>query len=153
MSQAIDSIGYQRLANELLPLANKFYKSQRSNMRVGRSEQVWVAQTTQIIAACCLKPIEHGHWLTALLVASQCRQQGIASGLLLELLQSCAGPVWLFCHPELLAFYQRQGFQPTSKLPAALTERLRRYQQKQPLVALVWQPSSSLSIKSAGALT
>lgn len=143
MSQTVGTISYQRLANELLPLANKFYKSQRSNMRVGRSEQVWVGQTTQIIAACCLKPIENGHWLTALLVASQCRQQGIASALLLHLLRATSGPIWLFCHPDLLAFYQRQGFQPANRLPAALTERLRRYQQKQQLLALVWQPPST----------
>ncbi|MDP3848194.1 MAG: GNAT family N-acetyltransferase [Pseudomonas sp.] len=140
MSQAVEAIHYQPLANELLPLANKFYKSQRSNMRVGRSEQVWIARQGQIIAACCLKPIEHGQWLTALLVASQRRQQGIASTLLRQLLHSRAGPVWLFCHPDLLAFYQRQGFQLATKLPAALTDRLRRYQQKQPLLALVWQP-------------
>ncbi|MDO8695867.1 MAG: GNAT family N-acetyltransferase [Pseudomonas sp.] len=140
MSQAVEAVHYQRLASELLPLANKFYKSQRSNMRVGRSEQVWIARQTQIIAACCLKPVEHGQWLTALLVASQHRQQGIASQLLQQLLRSCAGPVWLFCHPDLLAFYQRQGFQSSTQLPAALADRLRRYQQKQPLLALVWQP-------------
>ena len=143
MSQAVEAVYYQRLASDLLPLANKFYKSQRSNMRVGRSEQVWVARQGQIIAACCLKPIEHGQWLTALLVASQRRQQGIASHLLQQLLPRSAGPVWLFCHPDLLAFYQRQGFQLATKLPAALTERLRRYQQKQALLALVWQPPSA----------
>ncbi|MBX9753423.1 MAG: GNAT family N-acetyltransferase [Pseudomonadaceae bacterium] len=142
MSQAVEAIHYQRLASELLPLANKFYKSQRSNMRVGRSEQVWIARQGQIIAACCLKPVEHGQWLTALLVASQHRRQGIASHLLQQLLHSSAGPVWLFCHPDLLTFYQRQGFQPVSQLPAALADRLRRYQQKQLLLALVWQPSS-----------
>ncbi len=143
MSQATEAIHYQRLASELLPLANKFYKSQRSSMRVGRSEQVWVARQAQIIAACCLKPMAHGQWLTALLVASQHRQQGIASHLLQQLLPSCGGPIWLFCHPDLWAFYQRQGFQPTTQLPAALADRLRRYRQKQSLQALVWQPPSS----------
>ena len=113
-------------------------------MRVGRSEQVWIARQAQIIAACCLKPIAHGQWLTALLVASQHHQQGIASQLLQQLLPSCGGPVWLFCHPDLLVFYQRQGFQPTTQLPAALADRLRRYQQKQPLLALVWQPPSTV---------
>ena len=78
-------IRYQRLASELLPLANKFYKSQRSPMRVGRSEEVWVAQQVDIIAACCLKPVADGNWLTALLVAREQRQQGIASQLLSEL--------------------------------------------------------------------
>lgn len=141
----MSSIEYQLLACDLLPLASKFYKSQRSNMRVGRGEQVWVARQTQIIAACCLKPVEHGHWLTALLVASEYRQQGIASTLLQQLLHSSSGPVWLFCHPELRGFYQRLGFQSASKLPPVLTDRLRRYQQKQHLVALIWQPPSLTS--------
>jgi N-acetylglutamate synthase-like GNAT family acetyltransferase len=139
----MSSVEYQQLASALLPLANKFYKSQRSNMRVGRSEQVWVAREEQIIAACCLKPVEHGHWLTALLVASQQRQQGIASALLQALRQNSAGPIWLFCHPDLSAFYRRQGFQPATTLPPALAERLRRYQQKQSLHALVSLPQSN----------
>ncbi|OYT97544.1 MAG: GNAT family N-acetyltransferase [Pseudomonas sp. PGPPP3] len=129
-------IRYQRLASELLPLANKFYKSQRSPMRVGRSEEVWVAQQVDIIAACCLKPVADGNWLTALLVAREQRQQGIASQLLSELRAHSQGPIWLFCAPELLDFYRRQGFTPCDDLPAELTERLLRYQRKQPLLAL-----------------
>lgn len=129
-------IRYQRLASELLPLANKFYKSQRSPMRVGRSEEVWVAQQVDIIAACCLKPVADGNWLTALLVAREQRQQGIASQLLSELRAHSQGPTWLFCAPELLDFYRRQGFAPCDDLPAKLTERLLRYQRKQHLLAL-----------------
>jgi N-acetylglutamate synthase-like GNAT family acetyltransferase len=128
---------YQRLACALLPLANKFYKSQRSQMRTGRSEVVWVARQGEIIAACCLKPQDHGHWLTALLVAEPLRQQGIAGALLASLRRATCGPIWLFCHPDLLGFYQRQGFQPASDLPPALVQRLQRYQQKQALHALV----------------
>jgi N-acetylglutamate synthase-like GNAT family acetyltransferase len=128
---------YQRLACALLPLANKFYKSQRSQMRTGRSEVVWVARQGEIIAACCLKPQDHGHWLTALLVAEPLRQQGIAGTLLASLRRATCGPIWLFCHPDLLGFYQRQGFQPASDLPPALAQRLQRYQQKQALHALV----------------
>jgi GNAT superfamily N-acetyltransferase len=131
------TIGYQRLPCALLPLANKFYKSQRSSMRVGRSELVWVAQPADIIAACCLKRQDQGHWLTALLVAEQRRQQGIASALLAALRRDTCGPIWLFCHPDLVGFYQRQGFQTASRLPAALAQRLQRFQQKQPLQALV----------------
>lgn len=128
---------YQRLPCVLLPLANKFYKGQRSNMRVGRNDQVWVAQQGEIIAACCLKPQDHGHWLTALLVAEQHRQQGIASALLDTLRRDTRGPIWLFCHPDLLGFYQRQGFQPAHCLPDALAQRLLRYQHKQRLQALI----------------
>jgi N-acetylglutamate synthase-like GNAT family acetyltransferase len=131
------TIGYQPLSCALLPLANKFYKSQRSNMRAGRSELVWVAQQSEIIAACCLKPQDQGHWLTALLVAEQRRQQGIASALLAALRRDTSGPIWLFCHPDLVGFYQRQGFQTASRLPPALAQRLERYQQKQPLQALL----------------
>jgi len=128
---------YQRLDSALLPLANKFYKSQGSNMRAGRNEQVWVAKETGIIAACCLKVQDHGHWLTALLVAQAQRQQGIASTLLQTLRRNTAGPIWLFCHPDLVGFYQQQGFQPATHLPQALAHRLLRYQHKQALQALV----------------
>lgn len=131
------NIRYQRLANERLPLANKFYKSQRSPMRVGRSEQVWVAQQAEIIAACCLKPVADGHWLSALLVAREQRQQGVASQLLNTLRSHSQGPIWLFCAPQLLGFYQRLGFAPCPDLPGELNERLQRYQRKQPLLALV----------------
>ena len=133
---------YQRLASERLPLANKFYKSQRSPMRVGRAEQVWVARTEDIVAACCLKPVADGQWLTALLVSPSWRQQGIASHLLRHLRAQTAGPIWLFCQPDLLPFYQRLGFVPTLQVPAPLGERLQRYRQKQPLLALL-NPSSA----------
>jgi GNAT superfamily N-acetyltransferase len=131
------TISYQRLPCELLPLTNKFYKSQRANMRTGRSEVVWVARQSEIIAACCLKPQDHGHWLTALLVAEPHRQQGIAGALLASLRRATSGPIWLFCQPNLVDFYLRQGFQPATDLPPALAQRLQRYQQKQPLAALV----------------
>lgn len=130
------AIRYQRLAPERLPLANKFYKGQRSPMRVGRSEQVWVAEQEEILAACCLKPVADGYWLTALLVAREQRRQGIAAQLLGQLRRHTTGPIWLFCAPELVDFYRRLGFLPCHDLPAELTERLRRYQQKQPLLAL-----------------
>lgn len=133
---------YQRLASELLPLANKFYKSQGSPMRVGRAEQVWVARGAEIVAACCLKPVDSGHWLTALLVSQTWRQQGIASHLLRHLREQVAGPIWLFCDPDLWPFYQRLGFVPAPQLPATLAERLQRYRQKQPLLALL-SPSSA----------
>jgi N-acetylglutamate synthase-like GNAT family acetyltransferase len=139
----VPTISYQPLATALIPLANKFYKSQRSNMRVARNAHVWTAQQDSIIAACCLKPLEHGHWLTSLLVAQNMRQQGIASALLEQLLNKTDVPVWLFCHPDLVAFYQRQGFQLASWLPSTLTERLQRYRQKQLLVALVCAPASA----------
>ncbi|MBX9914564.1 MAG: GNAT family N-acetyltransferase [Pseudomonadaceae bacterium] len=134
------TVVYQWLDEALVPLANKFYKSQRSSMRAGRGEQIWVAKETDIIAACCLKPQEHGHWLTALLVAEPLRQQGIASALLHNLRGNISGPIWLFCQPNLVDFYQRQGFQAANQLPQALTQRLQRYQQKQPLQALISNP-------------
>jgi GNAT superfamily N-acetyltransferase len=131
------AISYQRLPCVLLPLANKFYKGQGSNMRAGRNEQVWVARQGELVAACCLKPQEPGHWLTALLVAEQHRQQGIARALLETLRRDTRGPIWLFCHPHLLGFYQRLGFQPASILPPALAQRLQRYQHRQALQALI----------------
>lgn len=118
------------------PLADKFYRSHRSAMRPRPDDTVWVAQHGDILAALCLAPVAEGRWLTRLFVAPEHRGQGLARQLMTAALEGVEGPTWLFCHPDLAAFYQRLGFAPVSQLPAALAQRLSRYQCNKKLIAL-----------------
>jgi GNAT superfamily N-acetyltransferase len=121
----------------LKALANKFYRSHRSPMRAHHEDQVWVIQTSEIVAALCLRPVATGQWLTGLFVAPERRRQGLARQLVEQALQRSAEPVWLFCHPQRGAFYLQLGFQACAQLPHELGERLARYQRSKPLIALV----------------
>lgn len=125
-----------RLAPLQQPLLDKFYRAQRSPMRAPNGAQTWVARRQEILAALNLTPVDNGHWLTGLLVASTMRRQGLASQLIEHALARTLGPVWLFCHPDLLDFYRRLGFVPAADLPPALAERLARYQRSKALLAL-----------------
>ncbi|RJG13988.1 N-acetyltransferase [Pseudomonas cavernicola] len=129
-------IQYGPLPQVMRPLLNKFYRAHHAPMRAGSAEQLWVAKNNDILAALCLKPIAQGHWLTGLFVAPTERRQHIASTLIGHAVAQISGPIWLFCHPELVAFYQRLGFQPCSVLPEPLADRLTRYSQTKSLVAL-----------------
>jgi GNAT superfamily N-acetyltransferase len=120
----------------LLPLVDAFYRAHRSPMRTDRQAQVWVAQYTTIVAALCLRPIADGYWLNSLFVAPTLRRQGLARQLIAQALAQANKPVWLFCDPELHSFYANQGFAPCASLPAALAERLVRYQRTKDLIAL-----------------
>lgn len=128
----------ERLAPPLLPLLGKFYRAHRSAMRAPNGASAWVARRDGIVATLCLTPVEHGHWLTGLLVDPAQRRHGLASRLIEHALAHTPGPVWLFCHPELYAFYQRNGFTPLdgSQLPPPLAERLARYQRSKSLLAM-----------------
>ncbi|MGH8435880.1 MAG: GNAT family N-acetyltransferase [Pseudomonas sp.] len=128
---------YGPLPQVMRPLLNKFYRAHHSPMRAGSGEQLWVAKDSEVIGALCLKPIAQGHWLTGLFVAPTKRGQNIASTLLQHAHSQTCGPIWLFCHPVLAAFYQRLGFQLCPLLPEPLAERLARYSQTKALVALV----------------
>lgn len=126
---------YRQLPTALTPLADKFYRAQRSPMRTAPGAQVWVVEQTAIVAALCLQPVAHGHWLTSLLVATPQRGQGLARQLIDTAQASCHTPLWLFCHPQLSAFYQRLGFAAADDLPPVLAERLARYQRSKALLA------------------
>ncbi|WP_324733757.1 GNAT family N-acetyltransferase [Pseudomonas paeninsulae] len=132
----MDDLHCRALPVPLLPLVDEFYRAHRSPMRVDRQAQVWVMQHTEIVAALCLRPLTHGHWLSGLLVAPSQRRQGLARQLIEQALALTSEPVWLFCHPELHSFYASLGFLPGTSLPAALAERLSRYQRKKNLIAL-----------------
>ena len=114
------------------PLLNKFYRAHRSPMRVPPGAACWVAGSSEIVAALCLSPVEHGHWLTGLLVAPEQRNKGLAARLVTHALEKNSGPVWLFCAPELIPFYRRLDPQ----LPDPLSARLQRYNRHKTLVAL-----------------
>lgn len=124
------------LPEHLRPLADKFYRSHRSAMRTRSDHQVWVARDGEIVAALCLQEAAHGQWLTSLLVAPARRQQGLASALIDAALQDAQTPTWLFCHPDLQPFYERQGFQACHELPSPLAERLARYRRSKTLDAM-----------------
>ncbi|WP_371922216.1 MULTISPECIES: GNAT family N-acetyltransferase [Pseudomonas] len=131
------------------PLLNKFYKSQGSSMRAAAQGQLWVARAEDLVAAMCLTPVSGGFWLTGLWVAHEHRGQGIAQHLIDTAMQDAQGITWLFCHPELVPFYQRQGFELRIDLPAALAERLVRYQRSKQLLAMA-RVQSSLAGSSPG---
>lgn len=119
------------------PLLTKFYRNHRSPMRPPQGAQSWVARQQDIVAALNLSQAESGYWLSGLLVAQPLRRQGLASRLIEHALGQTPEPVWLFCHPDLIGFYRRQGFEPATALPETLAQRLARYQRHKALAALV----------------
>lgn len=121
------------------PLLDKFYRTHRSPMRSSGAAQLWVAREQEIIGALSLTPVAEGVWLTGLFVAPQWRGQTIAGRLIASALNGWTGPVWLFCHPDLMRFYERSGFWPTTDLPPALADKLTRYQRTKALVAMRWE--------------
>lgn len=118
------------------PLLNKFYRAHRSHMRAPPGADCWVAGNAEIVAALCLNSIENGYWLTGLLVAPQQRKKGLGAQLVTRALSDSCGPVWLFCAPELIAFYQKLGFSESTRLPETLAARLQRYNRHKTLAAL-----------------
>ncbi len=126
----------RQLPNESRPLLNKFYRAHRSHMRAPAGARYWVAGHSDILAGLCLTGVDGGEWLTGLLVAPSRRNQGLGRRLVVQALAGCEGPVWLFCEPKLVPFYQPLGFAEATALPEALASRLQRYNQNKTLVAL-----------------
>lgn len=118
------------------PLLDKFYRAHKSPMRASNEAQLWVAKQAEIVGALCLTTVADGHWLTGVFVAPSLRGQAIASRLLDQALAPLQGPVWLFCHPDLLSLYQRAGFANTADLPEPLADRFERYCRSKTLIAL-----------------
>jgi GNAT superfamily N-acetyltransferase len=119
------------------PLLDKFYRAQRSPMRSSGATQLWVAKQQAIIGALCLTQVADGYWLTGLFVAPEWRRQGVAERLIASAMRDLAGPVWLFCHPDLIGFYERSGFALAADLPSALADKLVRYRRTKELVGMV----------------
>lgn len=97
-------------------------------------------ETGAIIAGLNLTPIAQGHWLTGLLVDPAHRGQGIAAMLVERARAQLPGPLWLFCHPDLQALYERMGFATAPALPQALADRLERYRRSKSLIAMGIDP-------------
>lgn len=114
-------------------------------MRAASDAQLWVARAPGIIAGLSLSPVGDGYWLTGLFVDPQQRNKGMAGRLIEAALEQANGPTWLFCHPDLVAFYQRLGFHMAGQLPESLASRLLRYQRSKRLVALERAQSSLTS--------
>ncbi len=131
------AIEFYPLSELSRPLLDKFYREHRSPMRAGGEAQLWVAKHTEIVGGLCLTRVADGQWLTGLFVAPALRGQGIARRLIAAALADVKRPVWLFCHPDLMGFYQGVGFEAAPGLPHVLAERFVRYSRTKPLVALV----------------
>jgi len=126
-------------------LLEHFYKQHGSRMRAANDGESWVARDDGIVAGLCLSDVDDGYWLTGLFVAPQARKRGVAAHLVEVALAGRSGPTWLFCHPDLTAYYQRLGFSLTAQLPEALASRLQRYQRSKNLLAMVRGQSSRSS--------
>ena len=129
-----------RLTDLERPLLNKFYRQHGSPMRASGEGQLWVARRDELLAGMSLTAVAQGHWLTGLFVAPQHRGQGLAQRLVAQALGPIEGPVWLFCHPDLQALYQRMGFSSWPCLPQALADRLAGYSRSKSLVAMGIEP-------------
>ncbi|MGE8467822.1 MAG: GNAT family N-acetyltransferase [Pseudomonas putida] len=114
-------------------------------MRSASDGELWVARACGIIAGLSVAAVGDGYWLTGLFVDPQRRGQGVAGRLVDAALAQVTGPTWLFCHPDLVPFYQRLGFDTAVTLPEPLAARLQRYQRSKRLVALARGQSSLAS--------
>lgn len=95
-------------------LVDRFYRAQGYKVKCGVSERVYAITNNAegFIAATRLVPQSSGHyWLRNLLVASDWRGQGIATGLMRKLLPDLA-PLGCYCFalPHLTNFYTALGF-------------------------------------------
>jgi hypothetical protein len=125
-------------------LLEHFYKQQGSRMRAANDGESWVARSDGIVAGLCLSAVADGHWLTGLFVAPSIASAAWLRSWWRRPWPGHSGPTWLFCHPDLTAYYQRLGFSTPAQLPEALASRLQRYQRSKSLVAMV-RAQSSLS--------
>ena len=137
MSKQVTEQQIERLSALQHPLLNKFYRSHASRMRANPEAEAWVVRNPEIIAGLCLTAITEGYWLTGLFVAPEHRKHRVAQYLLQHTQRAhSSSPIWLFCHPDLIGFYQHTGFRITEQLPEQLKNRLSRYQKHKNLVAM-----------------
>lgn len=88
-------------------LLDHFYRQHGSRMRAAGDAELWVARAPGIVAGLSLSAVGEGVWLTGLFVDPQQRGQGVAGQLIEAALEQAKGPTWLFCHPDLVPFYER----------------------------------------------
>ncbi|CAH9066157.1 hypothetical protein PSEHALCIP103_03530 [Pseudoalteromonas haloplanktis] len=105
------------------PLVNKFYTLHHVRGRANKQDQVWVAyDNNTIIAACRLQNKPTFLFLSTVFVAPSYRLKGVATQLLVALLNAQTEPVYTFAYQRLTDFYQALGFnQVLTYTPALLT--------------------------------
>ena len=142
MEQQSTQFSVQPLPENQHTLLRKFYRNHNSPMRITQQAEVWVVRAPSIIAGVCLSPVADGYWLTSLFTADKYRQLGAARLLIKQVQATYQGaPIWLFCHPDLISFYNKLGFEQTGCLPESLQDRLTRYQQHKALIAMHYATS------------
>jgi GNAT superfamily N-acetyltransferase len=109
-----DPYVFQCIETARFALVDRFYRVQGYKVKCGASERVYVITNERegFIAAARLVPQSSGHyWLRNLLVASDWRGKGIATGLMQKLLPDLA-PQGCYCFalPHLADFYSSLGF-------------------------------------------
>ncbi|MFT0212757.1 GNAT family N-acetyltransferase [Pseudomonas sp. F1_0610] len=122
------------------PLLEKFHKTYKSQMKMPADTHLWALyKGKDIIGSVCITPTETlAHWLNALYIAPDFRNQGLASMLLNKVLSNYIHDVWLFCLPELIPFYDKNGFLRCEfGLPESLEDKLTRYQLTKPLISML----------------
>lgn len=108
-----------------LPLVNRFYASCNYSVKCGRYDRVFsLTRQGEIIAAARLMPHHQGHFLLRnLCVASDMRNQGVATHLLTKILAeliprteceatNSAANCYCYALPHLQNFYRALGFRP-----------------------------------------
>lgn len=104
---------FQRVESARFALVDRFYRAQGYKVKCAASERVYaIEQSEGFIAAARLVPQSSGHyWLRNLLVASDKRGQGIATGLMQNLLPDLApNGCYCFALRHLDHFYTALGF-------------------------------------------
>lgn len=109
-----ESCLFQRIEPVRFALVDRFYRTQGYKVKCGVNELVYAISDKDegFIAAARLVPQSSAHyWLRNLLVASDWRGQGIATGLMQKLLPDLA-PHGCYCFalPHLRDFYITLGF-------------------------------------------
>lgn len=138
----------RQLTKEEIPLVNRFYKAAHSPHRAGKHEPVIIAQwlldngEKQIIGAVRIRRFAPHQLLTGLIVTPAFRHLGIATKLITTMHEQHGdSPLFAFIEPQLMALYQRCGYQPLlpEELPSQLLTNFIAYRRTSAeLIALIY---------------
>lgn len=128
-----------------IPLVNKFYKGNNARGKAKRHDNVWVAKTTEIIAACKVQTIGSHYLLTGLMVSKPWRNKKIGQMLISRLLINQEKSIYTFPYISLVPWYLSLGFKQIelSEIPDAIQEKFAVYhQQGRNISVLRYKPRS-----------